>query len=916
MKTGFFTLGILAHVDAGKTTLAEGLFYLTGKTRHLGRVDHGDAFFDYYEMERSRGITIYSKTATLPFGENTVTLLDTPGHVDFSAEMERSLSVMDYAVLLISGTDGVQSHTRTVFDLLGKYHVPTFVFVNKMDRPETDRDALMQQLKSELDERCVDFSAYADFTDDFSEEIALCDEAWMESWLGGTPLTDEVLQNLISGRSLFPCFFGSALKMEGVKAFYDALSALMTAPDYPDRTAARVFKVFRDGKGTLLSQVKVTGGRIAARQQVTDQAGREYKIGQIRLPEGGRSETLQEASAGMVVAVTGLDEIKPGETVFEDGSQLGRTETAEPYLRPVLQYTITPEEDTDPQILYRKILELAQEEPEISISWDEKRQEIHAQLMGEVQIEILKQQILDRYDEKVAFEKGSVVYRETIEKPVIGIGHFEPIRHYAEVHVLIEPGDRGSGVRFENRCPDELLDRGWQATVMRHLQSRKYVGVLTGAELTDVTISLIAGRAHKKHSEGADFREAAWRAVRQGLMMAESILLEPIFAFTLELPSGQIGRAMTDIRNMGGSFADPEILADSARIQGRAPVSALQDYGMQVQSYTGGLGKLSLRLAGYDTCQNADEIIEQSGYDADADLENPASSLFFSHGAARFVPWDEVPEYVRVNSDIGLADDPDMQKPVSGEMLSARSKQAGTGSPGTSAAVSAFSEEDKELQAIFERTYGGARDTATPGSLMQPAGTVQKTDKYADAVRRKAEKREAAQTFLLVDGYNIIHAWEELKDLAKENLDSARDALMDILSDYHGSRDGYLIVVFDAYRVRGGQEHTYRFHNIDIVFTREAETADAYIERVTKQIAKGNDVTVATSDALEQMIIWGHGARRMSASELKAEVENARIQVREYLQQRRHERTRLFDGLSGEDAAMLEEIRLGRNTNK
>ena len=909
MKTGFFTIGLLAHVDAGKTTLAEGLFYLAKKTRKLGRVDHKDTFFDYYGMERARGITIYAKSAILPLGNHQVTILDTPGHVDFSAEMERSISVMDYAILIISATDGVQSHTRTVFELLERYHVPVFLFINKMDRPETDRDALMRELKDAFGDSCIDFSDYQSRMEDdaFAEELAMCDESWMEAYLAGEQLSEERLQELIAGRKVFPCCFGAALHMDGVEPFYDLLSSLTREPQYPDAFGMRIFKFTRDEKGTLLANAKITGGHLAARQEITLENGEPVKVNQIRLYDGARYEVIPQADAGMVVALTGLDAAKA------DGNHL--------LLKPVLSYSIEPEDGTDPKILYQKLSALSQEEPELAVSWNEQTQEINARLMGEVQIDVLRQKIADRFDVAVAFRKGSVIYQETVKAPVIGIGHFEPLRHYAEVHVLIEPGEPGSGVVYENRCPDELLERSWQKTALRHLMEKEHIGVLTASVLTDVKISLIAGRAHKKHSEGADFREAAWRAVRQGLMQAENVLLEPYFSFSLTLPAGQIGRAMTDVRNMGGTFDDPQIEADEAVLTGRAPVSLMQDYGREVQAYTGGLGKLSLRFAGYEPCQNAEEVIAEIGYDPEADLAHPSSSLFCEKGAALYVPWDEVPEKCRVESGVELADTDEMaDESDSPEDMAAGagdSRRAGngrlSGADSTGGGVSAFSAEDKELQAIFERTYGSREESGKKGRSTGHSGSavsgslVQSHDKY-----QKKEK-PPGEVFLLVDGYNIIHAWDELKELAKENLDSSRDALMDILSEYHGSRQGHLIVVFDAYKVKGGQEHVYRYHNIDVVYTKEAETADAYIERVTKKIAKNNDVTVATSDGLEQIIIWGHGARRMSAAELKAEVEQAKIEVRAFLAQRRERGTsRLFDHLSEEEAKKLEEIRLGK----
>lgn len=905
MQTGHFTIGILAHVDAGKTTLAEGFFYLAKKTRQLGRVDHRDSYFDYFAMERSRGITIYSKTAQLSLGEYEVTLLDTPGHVDFSAEAERSLGVMDYAILIISGTDGIQSHTLTLFELLKKYRVPVFVFINKMDREEADRDRLLNDLKKEFGESCVDFTGYTDAlagkedTQDFLEELALCDENWMERWLSGEALTKNVLQTLIRDGMVIPCFFGSALKMEGVEEFYQALGDLTMAPDYPDTFGARIFKVSTDEKGMRLAHMKLTGGTLRARETV----GEEQKVSQIRICEGNRYETVQEAKAGMIVAVAGLSDVQAGDVLG------GEKRAVRLVSEPVLSYTVFPEDHTDAKVLYQKLSDFAKEEPELAISWEEKAQQIRIRLMGAVQTEVLKEQILERYGVPVSFGKGIVLYRETIGAPVVGIGHFEPLRHYAEVHVLIEPGERGSGIVFENRCPDELLERSWQNTAMRHLKETEHIGVLTGSALTDVRISLVAGRAHRKHSEGADFREACQRAVRQGLMMAENILLEPVYAFVLDIPSAQVGRAMTDIRNMGGSFSEPELTEDRAVLKGKAPVSAMQEYHLQVQSYTGGQGRLSCRLAGYEPCGNAKEVIEMTGYDPDADLDNPSSSLFCRQGAAVFVPWAEVPEAARTESGIVLETAADPENETDREPAA----KSPAGHSGQAGGISAFSKEDRELQAIFERTYGG-RDAGEKNRNAGKSPSADRMKGFMNSRERQAAQKAAApkEQYLLVDGYNIIHAWEELKDLARENLDSARDALMDILSDYHGSREGHLILVFDAYRVRGGEEHVLRYHNIDVVYTREAETADAYIERVTKKIAKNHDVTVATSDALEQIIIWGHGARRMSASELKADVEQARIEVRAFLQQKNSKKTRLLDHLDEEDARRLEEMRLGK----
>jgi ribosomal protection tetracycline resistance protein len=896
MKTNRFTLGILAPVDAGKTTLAEALLYQGGNIRTLGRVDHRDALFDYYQQERERGITIFSKCAQLTLGRKEVSLLDTPGHADFSAEMERALSVMDYAVLVISGTDGVQSHTHTLFSLLRRYHVPAFLFVNKMDRPEADREAVSRQLKSELQEACVDITGYRDRLENdeaFREEIALCDEALTERYLSGAPIGTEDLRQLISGEKLYPCLFGSAREMRGIRELMDALEELSVSPDYPEEFGGRIYKVARDEKGSRVTWLKVTGGSLKVRQEVTGTDGTQAKIHQIRIYSGGRYDTVSEVPAGTVCGVTGPETAQAGQGLgFE-------TEEICPELVPVFAYSVLPPEGTDMHRLFLDLRQMTEEEPDLAAEWKEQTQEILLRLMGEVQIEVLQQEIEDRFGIRAELGEGTVVYQETVAEPVIGIGHYEPLRHYAEVHIRIEPGERGSGLTFANECPEELLDRGWQHTAMTCLMETGHTGVLTGSALTDVKLTLISGKAHKAHSQGADFREAVNRAVRQGLMKADSVLLEPMYAYELTVPDSQVGRAMTDLNGKGADVAPPRMTEGQAVFSGRIPVSEVRGYGMEVLSYTGGKGQFSVKFDGYEVCHNTAEVLAACAYSPERDREHPSGSVFCRRGAGIFVPWDETDAWASVPPETGGNSDtlPDRTDIPRG------SAEPGAQGSGAGGGFAAASEEDRELQAIFERTYGGA-------NRQKSKNTVRSAAAVYPSKREKEKKPEAS--YLLVDGYNIIFSWEELKGLARVNLDAAREQLMDIMSNYAGYRRDRLILVFDAYKVKGGTEHVTRYHNIDVVYTREAETADAYIERVTRSIGEQNDVTVATSDGLEQMIIWGHGAKRMSAPELKSAVEDAGMELRAYMREQRGITGRLFDDVSDRDARYLENIRLGR----
>ncbi len=896
MKTNRFTLGILAPVDAGKTTLAEALLYQGGNIRTLGRVDHRNALFDYYRQERERGITIFSKCAQLTLGSKEVSLLDTPGHADFSAEMERALSVMDYAVLVISGTEGVQSHTHTLFSLLRRYHVPAFLFVSKMDRPEADRAAVCRQLKEELQETCVDITGYRDRLEndeEFREEIALCDEKLTERYLNGEPIGAEDLRQLIAEEKLYPCLFGSARELQGIRELMEALEELSICPDYPEAFGGRIFKVARDEKGSRVTYLKVTGGSLNVRQEVPGTDGTRSKISQIRIYSGGRYDTVSEVPAGTVCGVTGPETALAGQGLgFE-------TEEIRPELVPVFTYSVLPPEGTDLHQLFRKLQQMTEEEPDLAAEWKEETQEILLRLMGEVQIEVLQQEMEERFGIKAELGEGAVVYQETVAEPVIGIGHYEPLRHYAEVHIRIEPGERGSGLAFANECPDELLDRGWQQTAMNCLKEIRHVGVLTGSALTDVKLTLLSGKAHKAHSQGADFREAAARAVRQGLMKADPVLLEPMYAYELTVPDSQVGRAMTDLNGKGAQVAPPRLAGGRAVFTGRIPVSEVKGYGMEVLSYTGGKGQFAVKFDGYEVCHNTAEVLEACEYNPEQDREHPAGSVFCRRGAGIFVPWDETDAWASVPPETAETTDP-----LSEQADTARGPGAsGSSARRTGGGFAAAFEEDRELQAIFERTYGGSNRQKAKKTVSS-AATV-----YSS--RREKEKKPEA-SYLLVDGYNIIFSWEELKELARVNLDAAREQLMDIMSNYAGYRRDRLILVFDAYKVKGGTEHVMRYHNIDVVYTREAETADAYIERVTRSIGARNDVTVATSDGLEQMIIWGHGAKRMSAPELKTAVEDAGMELRAYMKEQRRITGHLFDDVSDRDAQYLENIRLGR----
>ena len=920
-------IGILAHVDAGKTTLSEELLYLCGEIRKIGRVDHGDAFLDTYELEKERGITIFSKQALLKTENMEVTLLDTPGHVDFSAEMERTLQVLDYAILVINGMDGVQSHTMTLWRLLERYQIPTFLFVNKMDQQGTDHDALLNDLKQHLHENCVDFGRTQDtdygmyeLTPEQLENIAVCEEDLLETYLETDIVEDRDIVRLIVQRKIFPCYFGSALKEKGVKDFWNGVQKYTAEPKRPTEFGAKVFKIARDEQGNRLTYMKITGGSLKVKTLLSsnsngqslpgrkaEEAAWEEKADQIRLYSGAKYELTSEAEAGTVCAVTGLTRTYPGEGLgIEQESEL-------PILEPVLNYQIILPDDCDPHQMLQKLRQLEEEEPQLHILWDSQFSEIHAQLMGEVQIEILKKLIWDRFHVAVEFGAGSIVYKETVAEPVEGVGHFEPLRHYAEVHLLIEPGEPGSGCQFFTACSEDVLARNWQRLILTHLEEKEHIGVLTGSPLTDVQITILTGRAHAKHTEGGDFRQATYRAVRQGLRKARNILLEPYYEFRLEVPAEMIGRAMADVQKMQGTFDAPEVEGETAILKGTAAVAQMRDYQKEVVSYTHGTGKLFCSLKGYAPCKNQDEVVQNIGYDPEADLENPTGSVFCAHGAGFVVPWDQVEAYMHLQSGVDM-DELDSESWYE-DMESAQNPGTAVDNANISGNISGkngkFSysgsyEEEEELQAIFERTFGPMKRDRT--------AFQKKTVHSSTPATRYRAGKPRQEEYLLVDGYNIIFSWEELNELAKKNIHAACDKLMDILSNYQGYRKCTLILVFDAYKVEGHVEEIITYHNIYVVYTKEAETADQYIEKTVHRIGRQYQVTVATSDGLEQVIIMGQGAHRISAQGLKKEIEDTEKTAREEWHQRRQSsKTYLFDHMSEEMQEQMEKIRLGEN---
>jgi len=857
-------IGILAHVDSGKTTLSEALLYQAGAIRRIGRVDHKDAFLDTHSLEKERGITIFSKQAILPIKGGSITLLDTPGHVDFSAEMERTLQVLDYAILVISGTDGVQSHTETLWKLLERYDVPVFLFVNKMDLAGYGKSQVLSQLQKRLSAGCVDFSG------DWAEDAAVSDEFLMEEFLENGGISDQSVRQAVFQRRLFPCLFGSALKNQGVSEFLALLERFTAEPYRKPEFGAKVFKISQDEQGARLTHLKITGGKLKVRTLLSggEEENRwEEKINQIRLYSGSKYHTAEEQSAGAVCAVTGLSHTYPGQG-------LGCEEESEgPVLQPVLNYQVLLPEGCDIPTALQKLRRLEEEEPQLQVVWNEALQQIHVQLMGEVQLQILKSILAERFDLEVSFGQGAILYRETITAPVEGMGHFEPLRHYAEVHLLLEPLPRGAGLQFDSAVHVDDLALNWQRLILTHLYEKTHLGVLTGSPITDMKITLIDGRAHLKHTEGGDFRQATYRAVRQGLRSAKSILLEPWYEFSLEVPQQNVGRAMSDLQRMQADFAPPETLGETALLTGTVPVATIRDYQTQVVSYTGGRGRLSCTPIGYRECHNAEAVIAEIGYDCDGDLENTADSVFCSHGAGHTVRWDEAAEHMHLEPGKWK------EKAVHPkEEQEAAEPEAVYDRRSSGADYVAIMAQDKELMAIFERTYGPIdRDPRLAFETVKKRRPPEKT-----SVRRVTPKYKGPD-YLLVDGYNIIFAWEDLSEMAKENIDAARNQLINILCNYQGFARCELILVFDAYKVKGNPGTVEKVHNIHVVYTQEAETADMYIEKVTHQLMKKHRVRVATSDALEQMIILGHGALRISAAAFKAEVDGVVRSIREYL---------------------------------
>ena len=846
------TIGMLAHVDSGKTTLSEALLYLSGALRKLGRVDHGDAFLDTDQQERERGITIFSKQARLTWKDCGLTLLDTPGHVDFSAEAERAVQVLDYAVLLVSGADGVQGHTETLWKLLERHRVPTFLFINKMDQPDTDQAKLLAQLRERLSDGCADFSGSRD---ELLEQAALCGEELMERYLETGELSDRELSALIVERKLFPCWFGSALKVEGVAELLDGLARYTLEPDWPSDFAARVFKISRDEKGERLTWLKVTGGALRVRDAVKGPDWEE-KATQLRLYSGAKFIPAEEAPAGTVCAVTGLSRTFAGQGLGAEGDWEG------PVLEPVLAYQVLPRLGGDVHTLLGQLRVLEEEDPQLRVEWNELLGEIRLHLMGEVQLEVLSRLMERRFGTEVSFGPGRIVYLETISAPAEGVGHFEPLRHYAEVHLLLEPLERGAGLVLDTACPEDVLEGHWQRLILTHLMEREHPGVLTGSPITDMKITLLTGRAHLKHTEGGDFRQATCRAVRQGLMCAKSVLLEPWYSFRLEAPTGNVGRAMTDLQRMGADFQPPESAGDTSVLTGSVPVSGVGGYWTEVAAYTGGRGRFSCAVEGYRPCREAEKVIADSGYDPERDTANPTGSVFCAHGAGFNVPWDQVRDHMHLDSGWR----PEGERPTQQDAVPVRRQAM---SYESRAAL------DKELEAIFERAYGPVKPHA-----FRPAP---KANSQPKPKPWKGLKTRDGDDYLLVDGYNIIHAWDELRSVAREDLDTARARLIDRLRNYQGWTKRKVIVVFDAYKVKGNPGSVERAGDVYTVYTKEAETADMYIEKTTYALTherREHRVRVATSDGMEQMIILGHGAVRMPAAELEFEVKQVEAEIR------------------------------------
>ncbi|MDD4389558.1 MAG: TetM/TetW/TetO/TetS family tetracycline resistance ribosomal protection protein [Eubacteriales bacterium] len=887
-------IGILAHVDAGKTTLSEAMLFKAGHLKRLGRVDHRDTFLDTNEMERRRGITVFSKQAILSFGESTFTLIDTPGHIDFSGEAERTLSVLDYAILVISGSDGVQGHTETLWQLLAQYNIPTFLFVNKMDLPETSRNALLEDIKKQLHENCISFS---DRQNDrgFEEEIAMCDEETLADFLKNDRIDDAAVASLIRERKLFPCFFGSALKLKGVDDFLNGLQRYTATPDYPDEFGAMVYKISRDAQNNRLTHLKVTGGTLTVKDSLSntnsarlDNLSGELpwaeKVNQIRIYSGEKYQTTDKAFPGTICAVTGLNHTYPGLGLGVQNSYHS------PTLEPVLSFRLILPESYDPHVALRQLRELEEEDPLLAISWNQQTQEIHLQLMGEVQMEVFSQIVSDRFGMEITFGKGKVVYKETISEPVIGMAHFEPLRHYAEVHILMEPAERGSGLHFDTACSEDILARNWQQSILSHLKEREHVGVLAGMPITDMKITLLTGKAHNKHTEGGDFRQAAYRAIRQGLMQAKCLLLEPWYQFRLNIPNESVGRAMTDLQRITDDIFLSSSDDSRTFLTGSAPAVQLQNYSSEIASYTRGQGRLSYTFMGFAPCHNQEAILSEQNYDAQRDVENPSDSVFCFDGASVIVKWDEVKEHIHLNSGFVIPQEGQQSTEAAQAVYRANTHAE---SPKKSQADSTLSLDkassslDKELQEIYEKTYGPVKRR---DFLPKPIRAHKKTEPMP--LKGPAPLIYEKPDYLLVDGYNIIYAWEDLNILSQDNMDAARHMLMDILSNYREFHDREIILVFDAYRVKGGITKTERYHNITVVYTKQAETADTYIEKTTYQMGKKHRVTVASADGTIQLIIGGHGALRITPRALRDEIEQTDADISDIIK-KNHQRAKL-----------------------
>lgn len=891
-------VGLLAHVDAGKTTLSEAILYLSGNIRKLGRVDEKNAFFDTNQLERQRGITIFSKQAEIKRENIELTLLDTPGHIDFSAEMERTLQILDYAILIISGADGVQGHTETLWKLLKRYQIPVFLFINKMDQTGVEQAPVFEELKKRLDSNCVVFQNQED-TEEFLENIAVCDEVLLEQYFETGQIEQKEISRLIKERKLYPCYFGSALKLQGIEELLKGIENYTIQPKYQEEFGAKVFKIARDEQGNRLTYMKILGGSLKVRTIIELE-----KINQIRIYSGTRYETVNEATEGMICAVTGLTKSYPGEGL---GSI---KDSKEPILEPVLTYRVEVPKDCDITTMLSNLKQLEEEEPQLHIVWNEHLGEIQVQLMGEVQIEILKSRIQERFHTEVTFGTGNIVYKETIEDAVEGVGHFEPLCHYAEVHLYMEALERGSGLVFDSIVKEDDLDRNWQRLVLTHLEEKVHRGVLIGAPLTDMKITLVAGKAHLKHTEGGDFREATYRAIRQGLMQAKSILLEPYYSYQLEVPSKLLGRAIHDMERMHGSFQEPELSEETAILKGIAPVATMREYQMELLAYSKGRGRLTCIMQGYAPCHNQEEVIKAVGYYAEEDSENPSGSIFCSHGSGNYVDWMHVKDFMHLEAYQGKQKEKGLetQEEIARNLdLERKEKERQLVNEGGKRSL-LTAEEEKELEEIFIRTYGeDKRKKQVEGGNVQV--------KKKEYKPKKKEEKEKLEEYLLVDGYNMIFAWEELKELAEENIDSARSRLMDIMCNYQGFKNCHLILVFDAYKVIGFPGEMQNYHNIHVVYTKEAETADQYIEKLAYKIGNKYHVTVATSDNLIQLIIMGQGCKRMSATELKEEIEEINQQIRkEYLEQPKKNKRYLFDEMEPKLKEEMEAIRLGKKS--